>query len=138
MNQRHRRLPAVCLSLGCATAPHLARAGESRSDNGIDGRPRPFGDAGELAIDAATAMNLERVEASPSSVFPPLTMFFIGSAADLFVVRGLSLGARVSYEHLAQRGLPSAEVLSAGPRIGYNVSIHDHWSFWPVVYGPLA
>jgi hypothetical protein len=135
MNQRHRRLLAVCFSLGCATAPRLARAGESRSDNEVNGRPRRFGEAGELAIDAATEMNLERADASPSSVFPPLSRVFIESAVDLFVVRGLSLGARVSYEHLAQRGFPSADFLSAGPRVGYNVSIDDHWSFWPAVYG---
>jgi hypothetical protein len=125
----------MCLSLGCATAPRLAGAGESGSDHGVNSRPRRFGESGELAIAAATEMNLEHADASPSSGFPPLIMLFIESAVDEFVTRGLSLGARVSYEHLAQRGFPSVDLLSAGPRIGYNVSIEEHWSFWPVVYG---
>ncbi len=134
MNALHRRLLAVCVALGCASAPRLARAARSSADGEVETRPRPFGEAGELAITGATEMNFERTDAWPSRGITPVTMFIVGSAVDLFVVRGLSFGARLTYEHLAERGLPSADLVSAGPRIGYNLTIDDRWSLWPVVH----
>jgi hypothetical protein len=61
-------------------------------------------------------------------------MVFLGSAVDLFVVRGLSIGVALGYEHFDQQGNPTLDLLSAGPRIGYNVPLGDRWSFWPDVY----
>ena len=67
-----------------------------------------------------------------------MTSFFVGTAADYFVVRGFSLGARVLYDHLEESGYSADNSVSIGPRIGYDVPLGDHASLWPVLFGSYS
>jgi hypothetical protein len=62
----------------------------------------------------------------------------IEPSVDYFVLRGLSVGASVYYQHYAESGMASSDAIGVGPRVGFNVPIVDHVSFWPtasLVYG---
>ncbi len=117
------------VSTGLLASPP-ARASESASDPPPKGTA--FGEAGQLAIGGAGALSLE--QSAPGAN----TRFTIAPSADFFVLRGLSVGAIVSYSHAAATGEPSFDSVWVGPRIGYNSELGDHFSFWPtasVSYG---
>src|SRR5215472_2235785 len=94
---------------------------------------RWFGDPGELAISGATQFRLDHTWTSfDSAEFQQMSLIASG-AVDYFVLRGLSLGAGVSYSGYDQPGFPANSSLSLGPRAGYNVPLARQWSLWPDV-----
>src|SRR5258708_32259644 len=62
-----------------------------------------------------------------------MTGVFVTPSADVFVVRGLSVGGAVAYYHSEISGGSAAlNGISVGPRIGYDLTLGDHFSLWPV------
>jgi hypothetical protein len=99
-----------------------------------------FGAAGQLVVSGAASMSLEHTTfAQGNGPLPgPSTSFFIAPSADCFVVRGLTVGARLSYQHSDTSGGPTVDGLLVGPRVGYNFTLNDHFSLWPtasITYG---
>jgi hypothetical protein len=121
-------------------APLSANASESAPDLVSTRRADVFGDAGQLVISGAASLSLERTTfAEGNGPLPgPSTSLFIAPSADFFVLRGLTVGARFSYQHADTSGAPAENGLSIGPRVGYNFTLGDHFSIWPtasVTYG---
>lgn len=97
-------------------------------------RTQSFGDAGQLVVTGATELGVNRSSYSaPDGATPPpsITSLLIDPSADFFVLHGLSLGARLAYSHGEEAGAPSVDTFFFGPRVGYNVTFDDHFSFWP-------
>jgi hypothetical protein len=120
-------LPVVLL------APLRARA---ETDADEHAPSRAFGRAGQIVISGASQLGFEHASYGATNgpaPQPATTSFFVAPSADLFVVRGLSVGARLEYGHFAQTGDASGDSLSIGPRAGYAVPLGDHVSFWPDV-----
>lgn len=123
------------LCLVCAAlVPLPAWGADVATDAEPRDRPRRFGDAGTLAVSGASSLSFTRTEVTGGSSTPS-TSFFVSPGVDWFPVRGLSLGVRAGYGHQAAPGYPDADSLSVGPRVGYDVTLGDHWSLWPQVYG---
>jgi hypothetical protein len=98
--------------------------------------PPAFGRAGQVVISTASQLNVGHSSyagARGAPTPPPFTSFYVAPSADVFVVRGLSVGARVAYSHSEAAGDPGFDSLSVGPRVGYNVPLGEHLSVWPGV-----
>jgi hypothetical protein len=128
MNLQVRRWSLAFFLASFSLMPRLARASDFAANP--DAPVRRFGDRGEFAVSSATQLSLGHTSFSATEM-RPITTFFATTAVDYFVVRGFSAGVRVSYEHLDQAAFPAANSLSFGPRVGYNVDIGEHFSFWP-------
>src|SRR6185312_4464351 len=89
-----------------------------------------FGDPGVVTIGGATSMAFTHSHLDGGS---DSTSLFLDPAVDVFVVRGLSLGAVALYQHVESGG--AFNYLAFGPRVGFNVPLDDHWSIWPTVSG---
>lgn len=126
---------AVVVFSGLFTSwPADADANDSPSELKSKASDEVFGEAGQLALSGATQLNGMHVSFSTSGATPPsYTSFVIAPTGDIFIVRGLSLGARVAYSHQNAPGEPAANALSIGPRIGYNLTLGEHFSLWPSV-----
>jgi hypothetical protein len=101
-------------------------------------RAQTFGQAGQLVLSGGTQLSVEHMSFSTPSGSQSqgsTTSAVVAPSVDVFVVRGLSVGARIAYEHSELSQIPSGSVainsLSVGPRVGYNVTISDRLSFWP-------
>jgi hypothetical protein len=100
-----------------------------------------FGETGQFVVSGGTQLSVQHASFSAPSVAPSpdaSTSIVVAPSADLFVVRGLSFGARISYQHSEASGATAAGSLSInslqfGPRAGYNVTLNDRLSFWPSV-----
>jgi hypothetical protein len=95
-----------------------------------------FGSARQLAIssDANLALTHTSTTATtPGSSFSSTTLTLLPSA-DYFVTDGLSVGAYVLLQVNSATYTPSTSTtLGIGPRIGYNFTLSDTFSFWPKV-----
>jgi hypothetical protein len=97
-----------------------------------DASPK-FGSQGELVISSDAQFFLAGQSGGLSS-----TVLSVAPAADYFVVRGLSLGAAVSYTYARQQVfcLASAQTsngIGVSPRLGYNFRLSEAFSLWPKV-----
>jgi hypothetical protein len=131
--------PVLVSALASGVASLLATAGALASEPPAEPeRPPPerFGEAGQLAISGSTV--LEATHSTSTTVGgqsdPTSNLFFVSAGAQVFVVRGLSVGARLSFDHLATPGSPDWSSLYLGPTLGYDVRLGDHFSFWPTAY----
>lgn len=113
----------------------LPAVGESPPDPDARRPVAGFGETGDLVFSGLTELTLTQTTVSPVSEGAPSSHFLVAGSVDYFSVRGLSVGVRFSYSHTAQSGSDPFDSVSVGPRIGYNVPIGDHCSFWPSVYG---
>ena len=88
-----------------------------------------FGEPGEVVISGATQTSFVYSTFHPGG--SSQASAFVSTAADGFVVHGLSLGARFAFAHSAPDGAPYQEDVTIGPRVGYNITLSDRWSVWP-------
>jgi hypothetical protein len=75
-----------------------------------------------------THRSLSAPSAAPSQ---SVTDIVVAPSADVFVVRGLSLGGKVTYSGVYGSGFAPVETVSTGPRVGYNLSLGERFSLWP-------
>jgi hypothetical protein len=100
-----------------------------------------FGEAGQFVVSGGTQLSAQHTSFSaPSGVQQPgaTTSIVVAPSADLFVLRGLSVGARISYQHSELAAEPptgnlSINALQFGPRVGFNLTLNEHLSLWPSV-----
>jgi hypothetical protein len=140
MNLSIRHWPFRLLFLLLPAIPASARAQEAPPPSPVSSTPKRFGESGQFVISAGSTFNVGHATYSggPGPTPGATTWFEIAPSVDYFVLRGLSLGASVFYEHSAESGMPSSDAIDVGPRVGFNVPIGDHVSFWPtasVLYG---
>jgi hypothetical protein len=123
MNIRIPKRSLALVILAGSFASRAARAGESPPEPPSKPQPEAFGEAGQIVVSGATQANVSHASYSTPSgetSQPSNTSFVIAPTGDIFVVRGFSLGARLTYVHEHSTGLPDLNGISIGPRIGYN------------------
>ncbi len=135
-----RHWPFRLLFLLVPLTPGSARAQESPPPSPMSSAPPRFGESGQFVISADSAFNVGHATYSggPAPTPGATTWFQIEPSVDYFVLRGFSVGASVFYQHSAESGMASSDAIDVGPRVGFNVPIGDHVSFWPtasLVYG---
>lgn len=86
-----------------------------------------FGDKGEIAISTDAALSFGRTTQDGA---PAATTLSVLPAADVFVVRNLSLGGFVGVRYQKQ-GEAKATSFQIGPRVGYNIELMERISVWP-------
>lgn len=90
--------------------------------------PATLGQGGQIAIRGDFDLQFHN-----SSVKPPsgesksTTTFRVGPAADYFVIDNVSVGAQLSYAHLAE----DTNQIRLAPRVGYHLALADKLSLWP-------
>jgi hypothetical protein len=93
---------------------------------------KSFGSPGEVVITNGFALSLSHSssEASHSTIQ-------VNPTADVFVLRGFSVGGGPYYSRLwstfdaAGEGESSSDALGAALRLGYAINVHDSVSLWP-------
>jgi hypothetical protein len=113
--------PAAALGVLCAARPASAQPTTN---------PR-FGDAGQLVVSSDAQGSLQVQTYSDGS--PSVTAITLAPAADLFLVRSLSVGAHLSWTHTQSSGVPNTDSWSTGLRVGYSLAMGPSFSFWPKV-----
>jgi hypothetical protein len=113
--------PVAALALLSAARPASAQPAPAPS----------FGTPGQLVLSSDAQGSLEVQSGSAGGL--QTTTITLGPAADLFVVRSLSLGARALWQHSQTSGVPDTDSLSAGVSVGYAVRMTEAFSFWPKV-----
>jgi hypothetical protein len=133
MNLSIRHWPFRLLFLLVPLTPGLARAQEAPAPSPASVAPPRFGESGQFVISAGSTFNVGHATYSggPTPTPGATTWFQIEPSVDYFVLRGLSVGASVFYQHSAESGMPSSDAIDVGPRVGFNVPLGDHVSFWP-------
>jgi hypothetical protein len=113
-----------------ASAAALALLSAARPASAQPAANPSFGEAGQLVLssDAQASLQVQSGNGAGS-----LTTITLGPAADLFVIRSLSVGAHVLWQHTAASGAPSTDSLTAGLALGYAVRMTEAFSFWPKV-----
>jgi hypothetical protein len=94
----------------------------------------PFGTPGQVVISGGLAYGSESVLRATAAV-DNHRWVSIMPGADIFVVRGLSMGGRVGYA----KSLPSfqdeyvmrEDGVTVGPSVGYALNLNDRLSLWP-------
>jgi hypothetical protein len=95
-----------------------------------DGPAQAFAEKGHLAI--SSDANVGLTNASVSGENSSTTTLSIRPAADYFVIRGLSVGGSIPFEYSStSNGGGSTTTFGIGARVGYDIPIGDHFSFWP-------
>ena len=87
-----------------------------------------FGDKGQIAISSDSAIAIEHT--SISGVDTSVTTITLLPAVDYFVAHNLSVGGFVGLDY-AKAGDAHSTVFEVGPRVGYNLVLSNHISFWP-------
>ena len=90
-----------------------------------------FGSANQLAI--SSDANLQLTHTSYSDGGGSTTELTLRPAVDYFVIDQLSIGGFVLLDIDSPAGVSSQSVTTfgIGPRVGYNLTINDTFSFWP-------
>jgi hypothetical protein len=137
-----RHWPFRLLLLLVPLTPASARAQEPPPPSPVSSAPARFGESHQFVISGASTFNVGHATYSggPGPTPAATTWFQIDPSVDYFVVRGLSVGASVVYEHSAGGGIASSDAIDVGPRVGFNVPVGEHFSFWPtasLVYGDI-
>jgi len=117
-----------CVVVGASLVPATALAQSNAN----------FGGQGQLAISTDAQLSFQGQSYSGNNAPGSQLLFVLQPAADYFVIQGLSIGAQLLYEHISENA-PSGsngqstnvDVFGVGPRVGYNVTISDSFSFWP-------
>lgn len=86
-----------------------------------------FGDKGEIAISTDAALSFGRTTQDGS---PSATALSVLPAADVFVIRNLSIGGFLGVRYQKQ-GESKSTSFQIGPRVGYNIELMERLSVWP-------
>ncbi len=87
-----------------------------------------FGDKGQIAISSDSSISIEHT--SVSGVSQSETEIKLLPAVDYFVAHNLSVGGVVGLDY-TKLGPAHSTVFQVGPRVGYNLVLSNHISFWP-------
>jgi hypothetical protein len=125
---------SILITLASLIVSLPARADELSPDSASNGQTAIFGQAGQIVFSNAAQFTAEHMSfSSPSEPSQSMTGVFVTPSADVFVVRGLSVGGAVAYYHSEISGGSAAlNGISVGPRIGYDLPLGDHFSLWSV------
>lgn len=95
-----------------------------------------FGQAGVLAFEAATGLNLSSTSHQAAQGDDPDSTLNVRVEPSLhyFVVENVSVGALLAFE-LTKQGHDEEREISAGPLVGYNLPLGEKLSLWPQVGG---
>jgi hypothetical protein len=133
-----------CIAFACAllAAPTLAFAQDAPPPPGsnanadhpslpavsVNTPSGAFGDKGQIAVSSDSAISIQHT--SISGVDTSVTTITLLPAVDYFVAHNLSVGGFVGLDY-AKAGSAHSTVFEIGPRVGYNLVLSNHVSFWP-------
>jgi len=89
-----------------------------------------FGSKGQLAISSDEGVTISTK--STSGVDGSSNKFTLRPAVDYFVFNNVSVGAMVGIDYVSTSGA-HATTFGIGPRLGYNLSFTERFSFWPKI-----
>jgi len=87
-----------------------------------------FGDRGQLAISSDAGLSITNT--STSGIDGSSTKLSLRPAVDYFVANNVSVGGFLGLDY-ASAGGAHATTFAIGPRVGYNLSFNERFSFWP-------
>lgn len=87
-----------------------------------------FGERGQLAISSDAGLSISST--STSGVDGSTTKLTLRPALDYFVVNNVSVGGFVGLDY-TKTGVEYSSTFALGPRVGYNLSFSEYFSFWP-------
>lgn len=86
-----------------------------------------FGDKGQITLGSETGVTVSTTSTKGADSTTTLTLH---PAVDYFFVNNISVGGFLGIDY-AKSGPSKTTTFGIGPRVGYNITFSERWSFWP-------
>lgn len=111
-----------------------APGAEAESAGGEKGGHEEFGEAGVIAVEAATGLEVAQTSTKAAQGENPESRLAVRVEPSFhyFVAENISVGALLAFE-LQKQGDEKEQGIALGPLVGYNLPLGEHLSLWPKV-----